>query len=158
MYPYPASSTSAPRYMLFPQTECVAEEKSPSQTRTPHRHILSGHKLCIAHNGSNSRSARRAHTGKLPAAEPSSRCRTSYIPAAMQNRTVPRPTTFPVSKLAICASPTEYTTSVGYRSSAPDGYTKGSSSRLTIAPGIWLSIDCLCVVFKIRQLQRTVEA
>ena len=35
---------------------------------------------------------------------------------------------------------------------------KGRPERLTIAPGIWLSIACLSVVFKIRQLQRTVEA
>lgn len=83
-------------------------------------------------------------------ADPSCRCRTSYIPAAMLIRTVPRPTTFPVSKLAICASPTECTASVGDRSSAPGGYTKVPSSCSTIAPGIWLSIACLSVVFKIR--------
>ena len=119
--------------------KCVSQKRNrPLKIAPPHRYILSGHKLCIAHNGSNSRSARRAHTGELPAADPSCRCRTSYIPAAMQIRTVPRPTTFPVSKLAICASPTEYTNSVGYRSSAPGGYTKGPSSRLTIAPSIWL--------------------
>ena len=48
-----------------------------------------------------------------------------------------------------CAPPTEYTTSVGYRSSAAGGSAKGPSSRLTIAPDIWLSIACLSVAFKI---------
>ncbi len=104
-----------------PQKYVSQKRKALSRNRTLHRHIQNGLKVCVAHNGSNSRSARRAHTGELPAADPSCRCRTSYIPAAMLTRTVPRPTTFPVSKLAICASPTEYTASVGYRSSAPGG-------------------------------------